>query len=141
MKKKGPPPEVNLFNEKNNGETILKLMKEGLINSAHDVSLGGIITAISKMAIKGKKGFKLNKLKVLMNKFDYYFGEDQGRYIIEIEPNNLSKVQKILKDNSVHYDDIGIVTENEIIVDKEPILHIDDLIESNKNWLENYMDK
>ena len=100
--KKGPPPEVNLFNEKNNGETILKLIGEGLIISAHDVSLGGIITAVSKMAIKGKKGFKLNKLKVLMNKFDYYFGEDQGRYIIEIEPNNLSKVQKILKDNSVH---------------------------------------
>ena len=105
------------------------------------MSLGGIITAVSKMAIKGKKGFKLNKLKVLMNKFDYYFGEDQGRYVIEIDPNNLSKVQKILKDNSVHYDEIGIVTENEIIVDKEPILHIDDLIESNKNWLENYMDK
>ena len=131
----------NLFNEKNNGETTLKLIEEGLINSAHDVSLGGIITAVSKMAIKGKKGFKLNKLIFLMNKFDYYFGEDQGRYIIEIEPNNLSKVQKILKDNSVHYDEIGIVTENEVIVDKEPILHVDDLIESNKNWLENYMDK
>jgi len=139
--KKGPPPVVNLFNEKNNGETVLKLMGEGLINSAHDVSLGGIITAVSKMAIKGKKGFKLNKLKVLMSKFDYYFGEDQGRYLIEIEPNNLSKVKKILEDNSVHYDEIGIVTENEIIVDKEPILHIDELIESNKNWLEHYMDK
>ena len=50
-------------------------------------------------------------------------------------------MQKVLKDNSAHYDDIGIVTENEIIVDKEPILHIDDLIKSNKNWLENYMDK
>ena len=120
---------------------ILKLIGEELIISAHDVSLGGIITAVSKMAIKGKKGFKLNKLKVLMNKFDYYFGEDQGRYIVEIEPNNLSKVQKILKDNSVHYDEIGIVTENEIIVDKEPIMHIDDLIKSNKNWLEDYMDK
>jgi len=139
--KKGPPPVVNLFNEKNNGETILKLITEGLINSAHDVSLGGIITAVSKMAIKGKKGFKLNKLKVLMNKFDYYFGEDQGRYVIEIEPNNHSKVQKILKDNSVHYDEIGIVTENEIIIDKELILHVDDLIKSNKNWLEDYMDK
>ena len=76
-----------------------------------------------------------------MNKFDYYFGEDQGRYVIEIDPNNFSKVQKILKDNSVHYDEIGIVTENEIIVDKEPIMNIDDLIKSNKNWLEDYMDK
>ena len=99
------------------------------------------ITAISKMAIKGKKGFKLNKLKVLINKFYYYFGEDQGRYIIEIEPKNLSKVQKILKDNSVHYDEIGLVTEKDIILDKEPIIHIDDLVKSNTNWLKEYMDK
>ena len=27
LEKKGPPPEVNLFNEKNNGETILKLIR------------------------------------------------------------------------------------------------------------------
>ena len=139
--KKGPPPEINLFNEKNNGETVLKLIDEGLIKSVHDISLGGIITAVSKMAIEGKKGFKLNKLKVLLNKFDYYFGEDQGRYVIEIESKSLSKVQKILKDNSVHYDEIGLVTEKDVIVDKEPILHIDDLIESNKNWLEDYMEK
>ena len=50
-------------------------------------------------------------------------------------------MQKILKDNSVHYDEIGIVTEKDIIVDKEPIIHIDDLIKSNKNWLKEYMDK
>ena len=65
----------------------------------------------------------------------------KGRYIIEIEGKNLSKVEKILKDNSVYYDDIGLVTKNEIIIDKEPILHIDDLIEYNKKWLEEYMDK
>jgi phosphoribosylformylglycinamidine synthase len=46
--KNGPPPEVNLFNEKNNGESILNLIQKGYIKSAHDVSLGGIITALSK---------------------------------------------------------------------------------------------
>ena len=51
--KNGPPPEINLFNEKNNGETLLKLIDGNLIKSAHDVSLGGIITAVSKMCIKG----------------------------------------------------------------------------------------
>ena len=47
--KKGPPPEINLFNEKNNGETILKLIEERLIESAHDISLGGIIIALARM--------------------------------------------------------------------------------------------
>ena len=31
--KNGPPPEINLFNEKNNGETILKLIDKKFIKS------------------------------------------------------------------------------------------------------------
>ena len=139
LEKKGPPPEVNLFNEKNNGETILKLIEENLIKSAHDVSLGGIITALSKMSILGNKGFKLNKLKILMNKFEYFFGEDQGRYILEISKDNLEKVETILKENSVYFDQLGVVTSKEIIIDNEPIINIDELIKSNTSWLKKYM--
>ena len=60
---------------------------------------------------------------------------------MNLDPINLEKVQKILKENSVHYDQLGSVTENEIIIDKEPILYIDDLIKSNNSWLEEYMEK
>ena len=137
--KKGPPPEINLFNEKNNGETILKLIEERLIESAHDISLGGIIIALARMCIKGNKGVKLNKLKSLINKFQYFFGEDQGRYIIEITKDNLKKVKEILNNNSVHYDELAIVVEKNIIIDKEPILTVDELMLSNKKWLKEYM--
>ena len=89
--KNGPPPEINLFNEKNNGETILKLIDKKLIKTAHDVSIGGIITALSKMCIKGKKGAVLKKPNYLINQFEYLFGEDQGRYIIEISKNDLKE--------------------------------------------------
>ncbi len=139
LEKKGPPPEINLFNEKNNGETILNLIENNLVKSAHDVSLGGIITALSKMSIKGNKGFKLDKLKILMNKFEYFFGEDQGRYILEISKDNLKKVQTILKENSVHCDKLGVVTSKEIIIDNEPILSVDELIQSNTKWMKEYM--
>ena len=139
LEKKGPPPEINLFNEKNNGETILKLIEQNLIKSAHDVSLGGIITALSKMSILGNKGFKLNKLKILMNKFEYFFGEDQGRYILEISKDNLKKIETILKENSVHFDQLGVVTSKEIIIDNEPIINIDELIKYNTSWLKEYM--
>ena len=59
-----------------------------IYKSAHDVSIGGIITAISKMCIKGKKGINLKKPKYLINEIEYYFGEDQGRYIIEINKDD-----------------------------------------------------
>ena len=60
--------------------------------SCHDVSLGGILTAVSKMCIKGKKGIKINSLKGLTNKYEYFFGEDQARYIVEIPEAGLKKV-------------------------------------------------
>jgi phosphoribosylformylglycinamidine synthase II len=139
--KNGPPPEINLFNEKNNGETILKLVDKKFIKAAHDVSLGGIITALSKMCIKGKKGATLKKPKHLINKFEYLFGEDQGRYIIEIEKDNLKNVTEILNENSVHYDELGTVGDNELNIDDKSKVSIDDLIKSHTTWLTNYMSK
>jgi len=138
--KNGPPPEINLFNEKNNGETILKLIDEKIIKSAHDVSLGGIITALSKMCIKGKKGATLKKPNYLINQFEYLFGEDQGRYIIEINKDDLESATKILQENSVHFDELGSVNDDILIIDDKTKVSIDDLIKSHTNWLTNYIE-
>ena len=138
--KNGPPPEINLFNEKNNGETILKLIDKKFIKSAHDVSLGGIITALSKMCIKGKKGATLKKPNYLINQFEYLFGEDQGRYIIEISKDDLESVTKILQENTVYFDELGSVNDDSLIIDEKTKVSIDDLIKSHTNWLTNYMD-
>ncbi len=137
---KGPPPEINLFNEKNIGETVLKLIDKKLINSCHDVSLGGILIAITKMCIMGKKGVKLNPIKSLTNKFEYFFAEDQGRYIVELEKENVEIATKILKENSVHYDELGTVSKNLVEFGNEIKLPIEEIEESNKIWLKKYMD-
>ena len=139
--KNGPPPEINLFNEKNNGETILKLIDNNFILSAHDVSLGGIITAVSKMCIRGKKGVSLKKPNYLINKFEYLFSEDQGRYIIEIQKDNFKPVTEILEENSVHFDELGSVINNDLIIDDKSKVSIDDLIKSHTIWLKDYMNK
>tara|TARA_B100002051_G_scaffold6761_1_gene5681 strand:- start:1182 stop:1706 length:525 start_codon:yes stop_codon:yes gene_type:complete len=138
--KKGPPPNINLFNEKNIGENILNLIDENLIVSCHDVSLGGILTAVSKMCVKGNKGIKINQLKGLINKFEYFFGEDQGRYIIEIPKKNLEKVNQILEKNSVHFDELGVVDEKMLSFNNDINLPIEDLKEAHKYWLKKYMD-
>ena len=137
--KNGPPPEVNLFNEKNNGESLLNLIQKGHIRSAHDISLGGIITAVSKMAIKGNKGIKFNKSKNLINEIDYLFSEDQGRYIIEINPKDLKEVTKILDQNSVYHEELGIIIEKDMIINQKTKVTIDELKSYNSNWLTNFM--
>jgi phosphoribosylformylglycinamidine (FGAM) synthase-like enzyme len=138
--KNGPPPEVNLFNEKNNGETVLKLIDAGLIKSAHDVSLGGIITAISKMCIKGNKGIDLKKPKYLISDIEYFFSEDQGRYLIEITKKDLKKVTNVLDKNAVHYDELGVINKDQLYINERSKITIDELKSSNTSWLNNYMD-
>ena len=137
--KNGPPPEVNLFNEKNNGNSLLSLIENGYVLSAHDVSLGGILTAISKMCIKGNKGIKIEKNKSLMNDIEYFFAEDQGRYLVEINQKNLKEVSKILDKNSVHHEKLGIIIDNDVIIDDKTKVTIDELKTYNSNWLVNYM--
>ena len=137
--KNGPPPEVNLFNEKNNGLTLLNLIEKNFIKSAHDVSLGGIITAISKMCIKGDKGIQIKKPKFLINEIEYFFAEDQGRYLIEINPKDFKEVSEILDKNSVHYDEIGKIIDKDMIIDQKTKLTIDELKSYNTSWLKNFM--
>ena len=137
--KNGPPPEINLFNEKNNGETILKLVENDLIKSVHDISLGGIITAISKMCIKGNKGINLKKPKYLISDIEYYFSEDQGRYLIEITKEHYKKVTDMLNKNAVHFDELGTINEDKLYIDEKTKVTIDELKTSNKSWLYNYM--
>ena len=91
------------------------------------------------MCIKGKKGIKFNKIKSLINKFEYFFAEDQARYIVEISKENFKKVDKILNENSVHFDQLGLITEKNITLDNDLKLSVDDLSNVYKNWLKNYM--
>ena len=137
--KKGAPPSVNLFNEKNIGETLLILIDLNLVVSCHDISLGGILIAVSKMCIKGNKGIKINPLKGLINKFEYFFGEDQARYIIEINSTNIKKVSEILNNNSVHFDDLGVVDKNILSFENDIKLPIEELSNAHTYWLKRYM--
>ena len=134
----GMPPEVNLHNEKNNGEILLKLINEGLILSSHDVSSGGLITALCEMAIGSENGAKIQKQKKLNNLYKYFFGEDQARYIIEIEAHDLPKVEKVLKDNNIYYEIIGNTQKDYFEIDGELKINVKELFKLNNEWYNKY---
>ncbi len=134
----GMPPEINLLNEKNNGEALLKLIDKNLILSSHDISNGGLITAISEMTFTSDYGAKINKPTKLTNLFEYFFGEDQARYIIEIEKKNLSKVEKLLNDNNIHYENIGFTQKNYLEIEGNLKIATKDLFKINNEWYNNY---
>ena len=93
------------------------------------------------MCIKGNKGINLKKPKYLINEIEYYFGEDQGRYIIEVSKDSLKKVTDTLIKNAVHYDELGTINEDQLFINEKTKVSIDELITSNTNWLTDYMSK
>ena len=107
--------------------------------SVHDASLGGIMVGVLKMCISGNKGVNFYKFKDLINIYQYFFSEDQGRYIIEVDKNNIKKLENILKKNSVHFDLLGETTDKEIIINDEPTFTVDKITEIYKGWLYKYM--
>ena len=78
----------------------------------HDVSSGGIIVALAEMCINSDYGIKIEKPKKLKNLFEYFYGEDQGRYLIEVDKNNLKKVEKLFKNNNIFQENIGVTQKD-----------------------------
>jgi len=134
----GPPPPINLFNEKNNGLLILDLILKKLLNSVHDISSGGMLIALSEMCILGKIGAKIKIPQNNISKHEYLFGEDQSRYIIEVNQKNAKEVEKNLKNNNVYYDLVGKTQKNTLTIDKELKITVDELSQLNKIWFTNY---
>jgi len=134
----GPPPEINLFNEKNNGLAIQKLILNKLVNSVHDISAGGIIVALSEMCISGKIGAKIKLPQNNIDSHEYLFGEDQSRYLIEINENNKDKVSNILQKNGIYFEVIGKTQKEILEINKDFSVKVSDLDKFNSFWFKNY---
>jgi len=134
----GPPPEVNLSNEKNNGEAVLKLMNKRLIVSAHDVSSGGMIVALAEMCLPSEYGLKIERPQKLSNLKEYYFGEDQGRYLLEIEAKNLLNIKKILNENNIFNESVATVQKHYFEMIDEFKIDKNELYKTNNKWYNNY---
>ena len=119
-------------------QVSLKIINYNLVNAVHDVSNGGLLVALSEMSIGSNFGVKISKSKKLTNIFGYFFGEDQGRYIVEIDKNNLEKVEKILKNDNIYYENIGFTQKDYFEIDGELKINIKELYKINNEWYNNY---
>ena len=98
----GAPPSVDLEAEIKAGRLIRALIREGHALSVHDCSDGGLLVAIAEMALAGgRHGLAREAYGIGVELFPYegklpahaiWFGEDQGRYIVEVTPQKAEEV-------------------------------------------------
>ena len=133
----GQPPEINLKNEKNNGQVIMKLIDNNYVCSVHDVSAGGIILCLAEMSMSSGIGVKIARPNKLSNIFEYFFGEDQSRYIVEIKKEKISATIKLLDENNIFHETIGQTQANNFSVEKEFDESVDKICKLNNTWFKN----
>ena len=86
-REEGPPPPVDLAAERRAGELVISLKNRGLLNAAHDLSDGGMAVAAAEMALASRCGATLAAPRDGLSRAAWFFGEDQGRYLIACPPS------------------------------------------------------
>jgi phosphoribosylformylglycinamidine synthase len=80
----GPPPPVDLAEERRNGNFVRAQILGGHVLACHDVSDGGVLIAVVEMALAGDIGVDLVPRREAVPPHAFWFGEDQARYIVAV---------------------------------------------------------
>ncbi len=80
----GPPPPVDLAAERRNGDFVRGLILAGRVRACHDVSDGGLLVAVTEMALGGDVGATLADAPAGLAPHGFWFGEDQARYVLAV---------------------------------------------------------
>ncbi len=113
----GNVPQVSFEKNKNLYEAFTKANQSGLIASAISVGRGGIAVALSKSAMAGMLGAKIdteNIFGVVTNVTEKLFSESQGRILVSVAPEQAQKFEMEMK--SVAVSKIGEVAGDSLII-------------------------
>ncbi len=113
----GAPPAVDLAAEKCLIALLVSLATEGTLQSAHDVSDGGIAVTLAESCfasdgLSAKVTFMTPEPQEAM-----LFGERTARVVVSVSPENLSRVQEIARQSEVTALEIGRVSRGEFRIE------------------------
>jgi phosphoribosylformylglycinamidine synthase subunit PurL len=112
-----PAPYFNLEEEHLLHQTVLKTIGSGLIQSAHDISEGGLMTCLLESAMPNNLSFEINSEKAKGLRVDaFLFGEAQGRVVVSVAANQIENFEALLVQTELPFEKIGMVTNGEIKV-------------------------
>ncbi len=111
-----PAPEFDLDEALQLHEQILDVISKKLIESAHDISEGGLFTALCESGFWKDLGFDLSFTEGI-RKDAFLFGEAQNRVVVSVKPENATAFEEGLKGQ--HFEKLGTVTSGEVTVGDE----------------------
>ena len=135
-REEGAPPPVDLAAERQHGEFVRTLIRDGLVTAAHDLSDGGLLVALAEMAMASRIGAVL-EAPPGAPAHAFWFGEDQARYVVTAKDAEI--VAQRAKAAGVPLLRLGATGGRVLAVAGERPLPIGDLLSRFEDWLPAYM--
>jgi phosphoribosylformylglycinamidine synthase subunit PurL len=128
------PPPVDLALERRHGEFVLAAHAAGLLTACHDVSSGGLLLALTDMALGGNVGVSVE----IPLTPAALFGEDQGRYVITTR--DVAQVMQRAAEHGVAVMVLGETGGEAVSLKDGPSVDIGVLRQTCERWLPAYME-
>ncbi len=115
----GPCPSIDLDLEKRCHDALLEAIQEGLIQSLHDCSDGGLIATLAESCFGAYP-----KIYGCILHWDgnvrpdaFLFGESQTRYVLSTQVQSKSRLQQIFENYRIPYAELGKTGGREFVVE------------------------
>ncbi len=109
-----PVPHFNLDEEYNNQQAIKKLIVNDLIQSAHDVSEGGLFITLLESAMVRNLSFNIQHSTFNIRTDAFLFGESQSRIVVSVNGSQMTEVESLLNKMNVKFEKLGKVAKGNI---------------------------
>lgn len=133
----GTPPPVDLAQERQNGDFVRSLIKDGTVSACHDLSGGGLLVALAGMALAGNTGCQVSLPEGLSANPASLFGEDQARYLLTT--SNPNAILSRAKNANVSSVALGTTGGTTLTVGGLPPICLEAMRDAHEGWLPNYM--
>ncbi len=133
-----PAPYFDLDKEYAMHQVIKQLIEHKVIQSAHDVSDGGLYITLVESALPNGLGFSVETDDAI-RKDAFLFGEAQGRVVVSIAPDDQERFIEMMATSEVEFSMLGTVNDGFLNVDEQLFGHITDLKMVYDNVLHNIL--
>ena len=130
-REEGPAPHVDLVKERKHGDFVRGLIRSQRVTACHDLSDGGLVGALSDMALAGSLGAEVN-----VTGHAALFGEDQARYVITCPATSAEKLLAEAATAGIPAALIGTVKGDALKLDGTSV-PLTDLRRAHENWFMN----
>ena len=135
----GAPPPVHLVAEARAGAVVEQLARERRLAACHDLSEGGLAVAAVEMALDGGCGIALEAAEPGIPSHGWWFGEDQGRYLLAAAESDLRDVFHAAEAGGVPARRIGQAEQGPTLRFGEEELTWGALERAREAWLPEFM--